>query len=343
LTLTIVLLRNRGSRNMLWNAAGVGLMSSSILSLVWLGEMQGSGSSAVDFISVVRSHMSACVNGFKFFVSFLLFGLLNFVVGRWRDYLAAGQTVQAKVEDLGVAIGAAVVDPTNADTRRHLFQLYRWINMVHAMTYAGVDDQLPRTADGYCALGLLTATEAKILTPLAPCAVKSVMDKQREAVLGWIGGLLGQMVRDGKLHAAFSPPSQGMVNGLRAACTAYDNLSVRHMPNLWIACTHTLMVFLFVLVDLTIAFDISPSELDGNPRGILLVASVTAFCSATIVSQVYMLAWAMIEELSHPFEADSDDRYNFDAWLSSTEGSLFASLRSSFDRPLIASEFAGKA
>jgi hypothetical protein len=60
-----------------------------------------------------------------------------------------------------------------------------------------------------------------------------------------------------------------------------------------------------------------------------------------VYSQVYMLAWAMIEELSHPFEADSDDRYNFDAWLGSTECSLFASLRSSFDRPLLESEFGG--
>jgi len=341
LTLTIVLLRNRGNRNMFWNAVGVGLMVSSLFPLVWLGEMQGSGSAAVDFLSVVRSHLKLSVDGFKFFVAFLLLGLLNFVVGRWREYLVAGQRVQSKAEDLGVAIGAAVIDGTNATTRRHLFQLYRWINTVHAMTYAGVDGLLPRTADGYCALGLLTATEAKILSPLAPCAVKSAMDKQRDALLGWVGGLLGRMVRDGALHGAFSPPSQGMVNGLRAACTAYDDLGMRHMPNLWLACTHTLMVFVFILVDLTIAFDLSHTELGAAPRGILLCGSLTAFLGATIVSQVYMLAWAMIEELSHPFEADSDDRYNFDAWLGSTECSLFASLRSSFDRPLLESEFGG--
>ena len=79
------------------------------------------------------------------------------------------------------------------------------------------------------------------------------------------------------------------------------------------------------------------------PDEILIFANECSSGICSRASQVYMLAWAMIEELSHPFEADSDDRYNFDAWLSSTEGSLFASLRSSFDRPLIASEFAGKA
>ena len=40
----------------------------------------------------------------------------------------------------------------------------------------------------------------------------------------------------------------------------------------------------------------------------------------------------MIKELSSPFGADSDDDYNPDALLGSTERSLFGNLRTSFDR-----------
>jgi len=271
----------------------------------------------------------------------MLLGLLNFVVARWREYLAVLQTVKAKVQDLGVAVGAAVIDGADADTRRRLFRIYRYLNVVHAMTYASVEAQLPQSAEGFGVLGLLNAAEIAVLAPLARPGSKSLAE-QREAVVGWVGGLLGAMVRDAKLHGPFSPPSQGMVNGLRAACAQYDNLAVRHMPNLWIACTHTLMVFLFALVDLQIVFDLSASELDASPRGMLLCACVSTFVASAVVNYVYMLAWAMIEELSSPFGADSDDDYNPGALLGAAERSLFASLRTSFDRAFLDAGLSGK-
>jgi len=331
----IVVLRNAGSRNMMVNALGFGLMMSSFVSLVWLAEMKGSDSVDAIIVSMLRSRIRLARSGFNFLVAFLIIGLLNFVVARWRDYLVTCQTVQAKLRDLGVAIGAAVTNGADAATRVRLFQIYRYLNVVHCMTYAGSDDQLPQTADGYGMLGLLTPAEAKCLEPLGTCSSKAMGDSQRETLLGWVGGILGAMVREGKLHGPFSPPSQGMVNGLRSACAGYDDLSVRHMPNLWIACTHTLMVFVFTLVDLEIVLDLSASDLEKEPRWMLLVATCFALLAILIVNYVYMLAWAMIQEFSSPFGGDSDDDYSPHALLGSTERSLFASLRSSFDRAVI--------
>ena len=54
-----------------------------------------------------------------------------------------------------------------------------------------------------------------------------------------------------------------------------------------------------------------------------------------MVTIVYLFAWAMVQELSNPFGVDSDDDYNPDAWLASTERTLFASLRSNIDLPLV--------
>lgn len=208
------------------------------------------------------------------------------------------------------------------------------LNVAHAMTYIGIDQQLPQTAEGLAVHGLLTPAEVAVLAPLGRPGAKTATE-QREVVIGWVGGLLGAMVREAKLHGPFSPPSQGMVNGLRSACAQYDNLAVRHMPNLWIACTHTLMLLLFTLVDLDIVLNLNAGDLAVSPRAMLLCASVTAFAACGIVNYVYMLAWAMIQELSNPFGADSDDDYNPDALLSAAERSLFASLRTSFDRLLL--------
>lgn len=335
LTLTILVTRNRGCVHMFWNAVGFALMSSSLVALIWLGETRGRDSFANHLLAELRSKLKLANDGFAFLVSFLLLGLLNYVVARWRDYHVVCQSMQAKLRDLGVAIGAAVIDGADPETRSRLFQIYRYLNVVHAMTYAAVDQKLPRAADGYPSLGLLTAAEVSVLEPLAKCAGKSIADAQREAIIGWVGGTVGAMVRGNKLHGAFSPPSHGMVNGLRAACAQYDDLRLRHMPNLWLACTHTLMVFLFSVIDLRIAFDIDPSDLTAQPRWLLLCASLTAFLAALIVTFVYLLAWAMIEELSAPFGADSDDDYNPDALLGAAERGIFASLRTSFDQPTI--------
>ena len=156
-----------------------------------------------------------------------------------------------------------------------------------------------------------------------------------QAVLGWLGSTLGSMVRGGKLHAAFSPPSFGMLTALRSACEQHEQLAVRHMPLLWLACAHTLMVTLVTVLELDIAFDVPADLLKVEPRWMLLAMSVAAFFASFIVTFVYLLAWAMVRELSSPFGADSDDDFNPDAWLASTERTLFASLRSSLDQPLI--------
>jgi len=332
LTLTIIVFRNSGTRNMMWNAVGFALITSSIVSLVWLGEMQGADSAAVDAIDLLRTNIAKARSGFNFMVAFLLLGLLNFVVGRWREYLVTCQTVQSKLQDLAINIGGAVIDGDDAATRSRLFQLYRYLNVAHAMTYIGQDAKLPQTAGGFRDLGLLTPAEVSVLEPLANCAVMSIADKQRETVLGWVGGVLTNMVRANQVQGSFHPPSCGMVAGVRAACARYDDLAVRHMPNLWLACTHTLMVTLIVLLDLELAFNLNGSVLDVKPHLMLLCASITVFFAALIITGVYVIAWAMIKELSAPFGADSDDDYNPDALLGSTERSLFGNLRTSFDR-----------
>ena len=136
------------------------------------------------------------------------------------------------------------------------------------------------------------------------------------------------MVRGGLLNAPVNLPP---LTGLRAACEKYDDLGVRHMPNLWLATTHTVMVVLVVLIELDIAFDVAPSVLDREPRWMLLCYDVAAFLAMYTCTIVYLLAWAMVQELSTPFATDSDDDYNPDALLSSTERTLFASLRANLD------------
>ena len=195
------------------------------------------------------------------------------------------------------------------------------------MTYASIVPQLPKSADGYVKLGLLTQTEVRVLAPME--------NKQRDALVGWVGGTIEAMVRTGQLGPSVSHNSSHMLNGLRGICARHHDLFVRVMPNLWVACAHTLLTTLVSLLNLTISLDIKESDLDVEPRSVLLLASFFAFFASFSITRVYSVAWAMVEELTSPFGADADDDYNPDGLLGSTERCLFANLRSNFDRPLI--------
>ena len=101
--------------------------------------------------------------GYRFFPAFLLLGLLTYIVERWRDFLTNCHTVQARLHDIGVAVGAAIVDPSSLRMRKKLYTLYRYMNVAHAKTYATVCAALPQSSQAYIAYRLLTEEEVNIL------------------------------------------------------------------------------------------------------------------------------------------------------------------------------------
>ena len=82
---------------------------------------------------------------------------------RWRDFLTNCHTVQARLHDIGVAVGAAIVDPSSLRVRKKLYTLYRYMNVAHAKTYASVCAALPQSSQACIAYRLLTEEEVNIL------------------------------------------------------------------------------------------------------------------------------------------------------------------------------------
>eukprot|EP00316_Scyphosphaera_apsteinii_P012271 CAMPEP_0119324734 /NCGR_PEP_ID=MMETSP1333-20130426/64030_1 /TAXON_ID=418940 /ORGANISM="Scyphosphaera apsteinii, Strain RCC1455" /LENGTH=406 /DNA_ID=CAMNT_0007332513 /DNA_START=308 /DNA_END=1528 /DNA_ORIENTATION=- len=328
-----LLSRSAHVREAVADAAAIGFFTAAALALCWLADLN-TDSLSHQMVLLSREMASDASANIHFLPSFLMLGLLGYVVSRWREFLVNCHTVQARIHDIGVSIGMAMKDGKQEEARRNLFRLYRYLNVVHGMTYASVVPQLPRSAEGYVRLGLLLPTEVQVL--------KSMENKQRDALIGWVGATIEGMVQGGQLSASVDYNLSYMINGLRGICARHHDLFVRNMPNLWLATARVLIDACILLNATVIALNTHSgyshltSPLSVAEQQVLLAVSIAwAIVTMTIVTACYWIPWSMINELAQPFGADSYDDYNLDALLGSTERTIFANLRVTFDRPAI--------
>ena len=106
--------------------------------------------------------------------AFLLLGLLSYVTARWRDWLVNSHTVQAALHDIGLGVGSCLINP-DAEAKAAVYDLYRYLNAIHALLYQSVVPHLPQKPSEMIQLGLLTKGEAEILGQAA--------NKQRDLLL----------------------------------------------------------------------------------------------------------------------------------------------------------------
>ena len=102
-------------------------------------------------------------------------------------------------------VSGAVVDHTCLATRRALFRIYRYLNVLHYLCYrfkstalsdasavgSSDADRKALLTDDLVSLGLVTPSEKHILLPMD--------NKQGEGMLVWIGGEIGHLGREGRL------------------------------------------------------------------------------------------------------------------------------------------------
>lgn len=276
---------------------------------------------------------------FRFFPAFLLLGLLTYMAQRWREFLVNCHTVQARIHDIGVSVGSAVTRPSSRETRTLLFQLYRYLNAIHGLTYQSIHPFMPKTLDGFVDLGLLSTSEVLMLQPVG--------NKSRDTIITWAAHTVETMITNGQIRELAISPM--LFPSLRGICARHHDLFVRNMPNAWFAIARLfidLLVYceLATLVSADMPLDHRSGEglrwrdmwLDmGYDRiVVLLFYSVLVYMSAFIVAAAYWLAWSMVHTLAFPFSngnAGLVDDYNTDALLGSTDKMLFASLRALFD------------
>ena len=312
------------------NAVGLSFIMASFSCFVWYVHLEYDAPSrtASKLVMQLEAALSHVLGGFRFFPAFLLLGLLGYIVSRWRDFLVNSHTVQARLHDIGVAVGGSVIDSTCPKTRSNIFKLYRYLNVVHSKTYASVNPHVPQSDAGFLPQRLLTPEEVRLLA--------NVPNKSRDMLITWIQVVVERMIRANQVRELAIDNS--LFCGLRGITARHMDLFVRNMPNVWYAVCHVIVSYLVLLQALHVALQLDPKfvvnadtgELADDRKDVLCMNVFCVLIFSFMAASIYWIAESMVEVLIQPFK-NAPDAYNSDALLCSTDRMLFTSLRATFD------------
>lgn len=129
------------------------------------------------------------IDAFKFLPIFLLVAYVGFLVDRWRKFMVECHTIQGRIKDFGLLLGAIPSVPVSIEDRKHLYKIYRYLNSIHILLYRNFislfkngDDGIARMVD----IGLITEDEAII--------IDSWGNKAREGLLSMLMVEIKQML-----------------------------------------------------------------------------------------------------------------------------------------------------
>ena len=131
-----------------------------------------------------------------------------------------------------------MVNP-DAEAKAAVYDLYRYLNAIHALLYQSVVPHLPQKPSEMIQLGLLTKGEAEILGQAA--------NKQRDLLLTWAGQRVEALRQSGHIDGGVLALSFSLLK-LRAMCARHHDLFLRHMPNIWFAASRLLVDLLIALL-----------------------------------------------------------------------------------------------
>ena len=319
-----VLLSSGKMQSVLCTAVGLALLSTALAP--WASFASAHPDDVPDAVhllfALARSQVGSLIASYSFFPLFLLLGLLSYVTARWRDWLVNSHTVQAALHDIGLGVGSCLVNP-DAEAKAAVYDLYRYLNAIHALLYQSVVPHLPQKPSEMIQLGLLTKGEAEILGQAA--------NKQRDLLLTWAGQRVEALRQSGHIDGGVLALSFSLLK-LRAMCARHHDLFLRHMPNIWFAASRLLVDLLIALLLIQLPLNAVESHvLDAEGHAVdshlqSIHCAITAV-GAFFVAFAFGAAWSVVELLSNPFAAEIDT-YNVDPLLASSERCLFVQLRS---------------
>jgi len=271
--------------------------------------------------------MDELIGDYKFFPTFLLFGLLGKTVDRFREWLVNMHTIQARIHDIALQVGGNIKTPERLSTRKLCFRLYRYLTTIHAVTYASVNPYLPQQIDQYESIGLLTSSEIESLKPMK--------NKIRDTMMAWVSATIKDLIETGTLDIRAVDPLS--VPGLRGICARHHDLFRRNFPNMWLGIMRLALDF-FVFIEIfgllfrLLTFD-ETGICSGNDNSFMVQSfQRTTYLAVFLVCSAYLLTFDAVKLLSNPFQ-DRVDMLNTNALIGSTEQCIFASLRGQFVKP----------
>lgn len=281
------------------------------------------------FIDLMKDHMGLLISDFKWLPTFMLTGHVTFFVQRWRQYIFAAWDAEGRLKDLGIIIGADVIDPSCPKARKLMFKFYRLMVLVMALQYRNMVAPLKDAAENGCLpmklkdMGLLTEEEELVLVPAG--------SRMRDTVLSWIAREVQvNTARPGKpglLYGKMSFQFLDKLTALRGKLMYFHGNSFYPQPNVWSAMMK-MMVDMYCML-MIVGYPVKmlvPLDQSNMMTGLQPLTTVAVFLMTLCFWGAESIAYA----LAAPFVA-TVDTFNIDALIAGTEQTLFASLRASFD------------
>jgi len=318
-------------------ALGIGLLSSSLGSLFYLllnhevyqdddaafraGQALTSDTSIANMLAMTAVATRDITSSFKFFPTFLLIGYVGYIVTRWQNYQSLGFGVQGRIHDIGVMVGGSLKQPEQPETQQFVFRIYRYLNLVHLLLYKTKNAWFSDlTSEDYVSLGLMTPEEAQILEPMD--------NMMRDCVVGWLSCEVQSAIEKGICERSMAVSCIDNVGYLRGKCASFHDMFETNHPNTWATLMQAvvdMLICIYVVGTALTAFNYE----QGCFQPFCLIFTI-------FLSLPFLCCSRIFRQLSNPY-VGRHDTLSVDALMSSTEQSIFATLRSKFDHSKLAS------
>ena len=302
---------------------GLALISGSIGSLIIVfynyadyTEINGDGGNMRIYLEGIGVVSSVLINNFKFFPVFLLFGYLSYSVTLWRRFVEQGTLIQGRLHDICIMIGGAVINPSDNDTRKFLYRIYRYVTVAHFLCYSSLNKSLSdKKLKDLVNFGLLTPNEVKIL--------EVSHNKARDTLCAWLSSEVQEGLRNGRIDTTANAPLVHGIARFRGYMGALHDLFDFANPNSWASNMMLVVNTNIIIIALGLPW-------------ILYIQSTTMYVPWITIFAVFISCvcyWTIIDmiiKLESCYEGE-EDVINTDAFIAGSEQTAFALLRVRFD------------
>jgi len=312
-------------------SAGFALMSSSMSSIIaiilkyedYYGEDLCENSWNVrESLLGYAAPFRATIDSFKFLPIFLVLAYIAFVVERWRMFMRQTRRIMGRIHDLGLLVGAIVPVPVPESTKKRLYKIYRYFNMVHILCYASFIPSWDLSRDGVAEygmrLGLLTYEEGSYII--------STDNKPRDGVMALLTYQIRLLLKYNNENDTQAVVIYDLLIRLRLAMADLHDMFTLVHPNEYILVMHTLAGTFSMLVicgySILLFHPESSTSISSCFQPMVLIG---VFC---ILVSLYIPV-VLFHTLMNPFTENGDGIECIEL-IACSEKTLFQSLRSLF-------------
>jgi Bestrophin, RFP-TM, chloride channel len=275
------------------------------------------------WINDVGQSLTDIRDDYDFYPVFLLIGYTGYVVMRWREFMVNCHECQNKIHDVALLCGGACNAPPNKRIRRKLYRIYRYLNVVHALTFKNVSPTVGPISieiDFVRFLNLLEVDEAD------ECILMG--NKQRDAVIGWLTCEIAELLQMEGVRPRFVEDRLARALAeVRGLVARHHDLFVRDNPNFYLDLMLLVVNALLFLVIISYPF----SLIVHSDRNLMVVPCFQpiVMIGVFVVVASFRTAFSLLSRLRNPFSW-TRDRIKIDSILASTDHAIFVLLRANF-------------